>query len=401
MNDVARASGIDTNTPAFADNPAAHYADLRSKCPVSWQPSANAWLLTRYDDVVRVLRDPHMSHVGILDPWLRIRDRHGIDFKTAIQVISAMPFNYEGAQHAEGRRRVARAIATLADRDEVFAAAARRLLDRARRDGGFDFAEDFANRLLFEVLCDLAEIETAHRPLLYPLSRLSWTIEATLSIRDRQAMEDALLRAFELLTDRIPVFVRQSPDSLLARLHNAIPETEPDRVAATIDSFCVMLLMGNDALGGAMSTGVSWLLDPEQNKGETVPQKDWGRLSDDLLRHGASVDFLTRVTSSEKTFGDVVLPAGSRLMTSPPSANRDTAKFGPDADRISLSNHHGVGLTFGAGRHVCVGMQMSKRIVTAALDALAEAPELRLAGKPKRGKGTIIRTLGTMPVEMS
>lgn len=400
MNDVARAIGVDTSTPAFAENPAAHYAELRSKCPVSWQPAANAWLVTRYDDVVRVLRDPDMSHVGILDPWLRIRDRHRLDFKNAIRVISAMPFNYEGAQHAEGRRRVARAIATLADRDEVFSAAARRLLARARRNGGFDFAEDFANRLLFEVLCDLAEVTEADRPLLYPLSRLSWTIEATLSIRDRQAMEDALFRAFEVLTLQVPVLVRKSPGSLLARLHEAIPESEPDRVTATIDSFCVMLLMGNDALGGVMGSGISWLLDAEQNKGRTVPQAKWGRLGGDILRHGASVDYLTRSTSREKTFGDIVMPAGSRIMTSPLSANRDTAKFGPDADRISLANHHGVGLTFGAGRHVCVGMQMSKRVINAALDALAEAPELRLVGRTQRAKGEIIRTLATMPVEM-
>ena len=37
------------------------YRWLRERDPVHWEPSLGAWILTRYDDVVAVLRDGRFS----------------------------------------------------------------------------------------------------------------------------------------------------------------------------------------------------------------------------------------------------------------------------------------------------------------------------------------------------
>ena len=401
MTEHPRNIVLDMGAREFLLDPAPHYAELRAKCPISWQGAAKSWLVTRYDDVFKVLRHPKMAHVGILDPWLRLKERHGWDFKTNIKVISSMPFNYEGAVHADLRRRFAKAIAPFTERQETFAARAKQLLDQARGDGGFDFAADFANRLLFEVICDLAEIGEADRSVLYPLSRLSWTIEATIAMRERQVMDRTLQQAFDLLSEEVPRLVARSPDSLLSCVYRELPADEPDKVSATIALLCVMLLMGNDALGGSLGFGVRWLLDERMNGGEAVAQRDWGKVSDDLLRHDATVDFLTRSATEEITIGGVTLAPGDWMMTSPPSANRDTAKFGPDADKITLRNKHGVGLTFGTGRHLCLGMPMARKIAQVALEAIAEMPTLRLAGAPTPARGRVIRTLASLPVALT
>ena len=393
-------ANLDMSRQDFALNPAPYYAELRSRCPVSWQRVSKSWLATRYDDVFEILRHPKMPHVGILGPWLRLRDKHGWDFSTSILVISCMPFNYEGGVHTELRRRFAKSLAPFAERSERFAARARRILDQARRDGGFDFSADFSNRLMFQAICDLAEIGEADREVLYPLSRLSWTIEATLTMRERRAMDQKLKQAFDLLSEEVPRLIVRSPDSLLASIYRELPDDEPDKVSVTIALLCVMLLMGNDALGGALSYGVRWLLDESMNGGETVAQADWGKISDDLLRHDASVDFLTRVALDGRTFGDVTLAPGDWIMASTLAANRDPAKFGPDADRISLRNDYGVGLTFGTGRHLCLGMQISRNLAQAGLGVLAEMPPLRIAGPPVAARGRIVRTLESLPVAL-
>ncbi len=391
---------IDLSGQDFALNPAPHYAELRARCPVSWQRISKSWLATRYDDVFEILRDPRMPHVGILGPWLRLRDKHGWDFSTSIRVISSMPFNYEGEVHAALRRSFAKSLAPFAERSERFATRARRILDQAKRDGGFDFSADFSNRLMFEAICDLAEIGETDREVLYPLSRLSWTIEATLTMRERQAMDQTLKQAFDLLAEEVPRLIARSPDSLLSSIYRELPDDEPDKVSVTIAMLCVMLLMGNDALGGALSYGVRWLLDESMNGGETVAQADWGRVSDDLLRHNATVDFLTRVALDGMTIGDVTVAPGDWIMASTLSANRDPAKFGPDADKISFRNNHGVGLTFGTGRHLCLGMQISRKLAQASLGVLAEMPPLRITGSPVAARGRIVRTLESLPVSL-
>jgi len=52
--------GFNPLDPGFSANPYPHYAALRSTAPV-FSTGMGPWLLTRYDDVVRVLRDPTMS----------------------------------------------------------------------------------------------------------------------------------------------------------------------------------------------------------------------------------------------------------------------------------------------------------------------------------------------------
>jgi cytochrome P450 len=292
-------------------------------------------------------------------------------------------------------------VVPFADRKEVFAGAARRLIARGLRDGGLDFAEDFTNRLLFEVLCDLAKLSEADKDVLYPLSRMSWAIEAMLPIRDRWRMERTVREGFSLLAERAPGLIARHPESLLAALHRAAPASEPDPLAMAISMFGVFLLMGNDALGGSLGQGVDWLLDPEQHQGATVSQPDWRHVGDDMFRQTATVDYLTRVFTKETTLGGVRLNPGDKVMFSPFAANRDPAKFGPTADRISLAHKQGVGLTFGAGRHLCVGMSMSRHILSTALSVLSEAPPLRLAGRSRHASGTVIRTMESIPVEFA
>src|SRR6516225_8070405 len=46
--------------PGFFDDPYAQYRQVREQDPVHLSP-IGAWALFRYDDVHRVLRDPHLS----------------------------------------------------------------------------------------------------------------------------------------------------------------------------------------------------------------------------------------------------------------------------------------------------------------------------------------------------
>src|SRR5262249_47227753 len=133
----ARISPVDITTAEFAHNPLPGYAELRTKCPVSWHPATRAWAITRYEDAARILRDPRVNHFGILASWTRLKDRYGIDFPATVNIISHMPFNYEGEHHAVLRRAIARAIAPVTDEQALFRRVIDKLLQPALVRGGF------------------------------------------------------------------------------------------------------------------------------------------------------------------------------------------------------------------------------------------------------------------------
>lgn len=52
---------MDLFGPAMLTDPYTAYAELRQRDPVHWSDQLGAWVLTRYDDVNTVLRDPTFS----------------------------------------------------------------------------------------------------------------------------------------------------------------------------------------------------------------------------------------------------------------------------------------------------------------------------------------------------
>jgi cytochrome P450 len=395
---AARLSPVDISTPAFNHRPLVGYAELREKCPVSWHPTPRCWAITRYADAASVLRDPRHRHFGILGSWTRLKERYGIDFPATVRIVSHMPFNYEGEHHALLRRAMARSVAPLADENALFRRAVDRLLAPARDNGGFDAAEDFGSHLLFEIVSDLAEIPAEDRPGLYPMSRVSWAIDTSLPIAKRGVIEKILVDSDAYLIEHTRRQIARGSRSLIAGIHAELPAGDKEvRLRSTAALLSVMLLMGNDAVGSTIAQGLESLLAPAGGR-TPVPQPDWVGVSDDALRHAAPVDFLTRVAGADIVVNGTAIMAGEVMVISPLSANHDTAEFGEDADMVVATPQRGVGLTFGAGPHLCIGMRMVRNLTREAFSALAGMPKLRLAGPYVPTAGFVVRTAASLPV---
>jgi cytochrome P450 len=394
---AARLSPVDITTAAFTRDPLPGYAELRAKCPVSWHPTPRCWVVSHYADAARLLRDSRLDHFGVLRSWTRLKERYGIDFPTTIRIVSHMPFNYEGERHAILRRAIARAIAPFADENAHFRRVVDTLLAGARANGGFD-AADFASRILFEVIADLSEIPAGDRPALYSVGRLSWAIDTSLSIPKRQLIEDILRESDAYLVAETRRQIARGSRSLIAGIFRELPDGDEEaRIASTAALLAVILLMGNDGVGGTVARAVQALLAPVVDR-PFVSQSDWATISDDALRYAAPVDFLTRVATEAVSLDGMTVGAGEVILISPLSANHDAAEFGVDADAVSAKPEKGVGLAFGAGAHLCVGMRMTRNIVREAFAGLAALPRLRLAGPYRPTAGIVIRTAESLPL---
>lgn len=105
---------------------------------------------------------------------------------------------------------------------------------------------------------------------------------------------------------------------------------------------------------------------------------------EEVLRHEPITPFTARLLTAGETFRDVELPAGTLLMISAVTGNRDGA--GDPAFDITADRRGGRLLTFGAGIHHCLGANLARAELEEALAFLApRMPELRMTQDPAYG----------------
>src|SRR5438067_3274840 len=99
---------------------------------------------------------------------------------------------------------------------------------------------------------------------------------------------------------------------------------------------------------------------------------------EETLRWETPILFVAREATRATAVGGVEIPAGSFVSAVIGSANRDEGHF-PDPDRFDLDRRADDHLSFGFGRHFCLGYHLAKLETGIALGALLDRlPTLRL-----------------------
>lgn len=95
------------------------------------------------------------------------------------------------------------------------------------------------------------------------------------------------------------------------------------------------------------------------------------------MRWETASQFLARQATVDVEFRGVKIPAGAALSLASGSANRDEEVF-ENPDEFDIDRPQKVNLGFGAGPHLCLGMQIAKSEMEAMLHCLLDLPGLRL-----------------------
>ena len=389
-------SSVDISTDAFSRNSVRGYEDIRKEGPVVWQAPSRGYLITGFGDTAAALRNKDVRAADLSEAWYALKDKLDRDYDGALRLFSFMPFVMEGTRHLQIRRAMAVAVAPFAGGHTSYAAQIDRRIRVLREKGNFDLVPDFASHLLFDIMCDLLEIPVDERSHLRPLATMSWVFEATTTARERDEASRQISVCIDFLTRHVANVMEKSQEGFIGATFRALPPDENDKNGAVATMVCVMLVMGNNAMTTCIAGGVHKLL----TQSEPVPQSDWARASDDVIRYVAPVDFLNRFADKDMVIGGCPMKANDRIIISPMSANHDPAEFGETAGSITVRQEADVGLTFGAGGHICVGNRMSRTIIKMAFAALAELPKLRLAGEPVYGRGKVVRTYSSLPIQL-
>lgn len=377
--------GLDFNPLAspHLEDPYSLYQRLRREAPVVHNPTFDLWFVTRYADVVEVLRDPaRFSSADVLKPVLaptpEIRAVLGRWQGGVYPLLSSDP-----PLHARVRALVGKAFsaARVAALEPQILAIADELIDAFAADGEVDLLPRFAQPLPMRLTGEMFGVS---REDMVAVKR--WCDEETLYLmaplppEQRLAYAHSVVAYREFLLGLVDGHRRQPRGDLVDELIGARLEGD---VALTTDelvgSLCVLIFAAHETATNMLSNTLVHLLGD---------QAHWRALCDDPtkiaaaleegLRFDAPVQGMTRTATRATELGGVALPAGARLFVVFASANRDEAAIAdPDRFDPQRSAPH---LAFGRGPHACVGATLARLEGRVALERLARRlPGLRLA----------------------
>ncbi|MGP3959376.1 cytochrome P450 [Nonomuraea sp. 3N208] len=144
----------------------------------------------------------------------------------------------------------------------------------------------------------------------------------------------------------------------------------------------MLLGAGLDTTANMISLGVFTLL---RHPGQIAALRSApDQAIEELLRYLSIIPFLTRTALEDVELGGEKVRADETVTISITAANRDPGRF-PDPDALDLRRTATGHVGFGHGVHQCLGQQLARVEMRAALPALfARFPSLRLAVPPEQ-----------------
>ncbi|MFG1706553.1 cytochrome P450 [Nonomuraea sp. M3C6] len=345
-----------------AADPPEELATLRDEpvVQVTLPSGDKAFLVTRYEDIRRVLSDPRVS---------RNRDRPGAPRMTEqkTKVFQNPRIDRDPPEHTRMRRLMAKAFtATRVEglRPHVRQVAEELVTDLLKRSPPADLHEAFAVPLTLQVICGLLGVPP----------------------EDQARFRGPLNEAWQYMGELIETKRRDSGDDLISALIGVHDENDGRLSGHELHVWCVILLLaGFETTASQLgSAAVLLLTHPDQLE---LLHEDPGRIPDaveELLRcqiAGHSLSMLRLVTDDIEV-GGVIIPRGSGLIPVLESANFDESVF-PDPMRLDITRENKQHLVFSAGPHFCMGAALARLELQVALEALIRrVPTLRLAVPP-------------------
>ncbi len=387
-------------SPDFRANPYPYYQMMHQYAPIFFHPDWQMWFVSRYDDVVKILREPHFGR--------EFNRRNGtFEVPEAQRPLVDMQWLWmllrDPPDHTRLRGLVHKAFTpkTVEQMRERVQATADRLIGAVEPNGAMDVIADLAKPLPVTVIAEMIGVPDSDHPL---FKRWSDMLAPTLDLDDREETYLTGTKATVEFTDYLHALIAerraQPKDDLLTALIAA--EEAGDRLseAELVATVILLLLAGHETTTNLIGNGTLALLRHPDQLALLRDNPALGRGAvEELLRYDSPVQLTGRTAAAEVEIGGQVIQAGQYAATLIGAANHDPLQFAnPDAlDITRADNHH---LAFGQGIHFCLGAPLARmegQIAFAAL--LRRLPTLALADDaPTYRDNLTLRGLNALPV---
>ncbi len=350
---------------AIHEDPYPTYARLRAEAPVFYNEELDFFAYSRHADVLAAFRDVerYSNSYGVsLDPAA-----YGPDAHRAMSFLAMDPPRHTRMRSIVGKSFTPRRVAEMEDRIRELTLTH---LGPVFEAGSFDFVGDFAGRLPMDVISELVGVPRSDRAEMRRLADLLVHRQEGIDDVPPEGVEAALTLAgyyAEMVADRRRHERDDLTWSLLQQSIDGVGLTDDEMI-----SFLFLLVVaGNETTTKLLSN--AWLWGGRNPDELAKPLADPARVPDwveETLRYDTSTQMLLRVTRQPVSVRAVDIDAGRRVLLLIGSANRDEEVF-EDPERYDLDRNTQNLISFGGGRHFCMGAALARMEARIALSELA------------------------------
>jgi len=388
-------AGASLKDPEILARPNAFYQAMRREDPVHYDEKIGMWLVSRYDDIVTVLRDPliysdkhgyaAMYANGYFEEFKQILEREGGGFFA--DAIKDDPPAHTRVRRLMEKAFTAHRVATLEPAiTALIVELVEKLAGQAANGQVVDGVQDFAVPLTIRVICEQLGISQFNAD---KIQRWSGAVTAQISkMQDREQMIGNARQICELQNFIIAEMKAREAapreDMISDIVHARLDDGSTLGFGEAVSLIRALIIAGNDTTATAIGNLLLVLATRPEVAAALQASVDDDRLLnrfvEELLRVEPPVRGLARMTTCEVELGGQRLPKGAHLLVLFASGNDDETQFACprnfDLNRSNLGKH----VAFGAGVHRCVGASLSRmEIKVAAREIARRLDNIRLA----------------------
>jgi cytochrome P450 len=383
------------------------FARLRAERPVSFHheqayqtmpAGPGFWALTRYDDVMRISRDPGTFVSG--------QGTNIGDIPQEIGEFLGSMINMDAPRHTKLRLIVSRGFTPkqIKKIEQSVRERARGIVDAVAEKGTCDFVAEIAAPLPLQIVCDMLGIPPSDEHRVFELTN------TILGVGDPEyvtSLEELMAAGFELYQYGLDLAEdrRRNPhDDITTTLMHAEVDGE-QLTASELGSFFVLLVVaGNETTRTAISHGMleltrhpdqlaRWLADFEKVSPTAV---------EEIVRWATPVINFRRTATRDVELGSQQIKEGDKVVMFYNSANRDERTF-DDPYRFDVTRSPNEHLGFGGGGpHFCLGANLARREIKVMFEELfRRLPDIEVTGEPAMLVSSFIHGIKRMPVSFS
>ena len=361
------------------DDPYPFFKRARKEEPVFYSSLFDAYVLTRYDDIISVLKDPkHFSSVNSLHSIVNYTPdvieilRQGFPFVSLI--------NSDGEQHKRLRAPFMKVFASeqLTYVEDSIRQIGDRLLDDFIDHGHAEIIGQFAHPLPLEVILTMYSVPLEIMPKVAQWAKnMTQLFSSPLSPERQVECASSFVSLQHFVASLITEKQKAPKDDLITNLLDSGLST-PELVLL----LCEMIVAGHATSADFIGTAIKLFAERPQvwQKLHQNPSLIPGAL-EEVLRYDTPAPSMVRIATQEVSFGEVTITQGARILLLYGSANRDETRY-QDADKFNIErfqntvpNH----IAFSHGMHHCLGSNLARREGRIALEILSQRlPSLRL-----------------------
>ncbi|WP_421989413.1 cytochrome P450 [Qipengyuania sp.] len=420
--DTARAV-IDPESYAEWDGILDIFDRLREESPVAWvEPDDTLvhppfWLVTRYDDVMRMSKDnatflnnPH-SVVFSLTEGLEFAKQ----FSGGSEHMVASLVTFDAPIHMKYRKLtqewfMPKNLRGIEDEIRGIAqATVQRMVDAGPQ---VDFCKLVSAPYPLHVVMQILGVPEEDEPRMLMLTQQMFG--GSDEDLNQSGMKDlppeaitqivaGAVKDFEAYFAKLTAEKRANPTGDVAStIANAVVDGEPLNDRDMMGYYIIVAAAGHDTTSASTAGAMLALAqDPEQWARVKADRSLLPGIVEEAIRWTTPVQHFMRTAAEETEVGGQAIAKGDWLMMNYVAANHDPAHFDDPRsfDAARSPNRH---LAFGAGAHQCLGLHLARLEMRTLFEVLLDRIEsVELAGEPARSKSTFVGGLKTLPLRFT